>query len=423
MNANSVQKYAVITYAGLLFVVTGSLTLNLLSKCSSFEPFAQTHSKSCVTFADFLKFYAIGKLARENSERMYDFDAQKSSMSDVLQGERIDSPDAPITFSEYTPFFCLAMIPITFIPVQQAFFLSTVVYLSAAAFQLFSLLQLSQASRAQVMLFFAVSLSSFSYYLNIVVGQLALLIVAVAALFYRLFLHKHDILAGICIGISMIKPQYGIVLGMMALAYQRWKMVASAALTGVALLAGTIMTFGFQCLASYPGVIAEIDRTLPHSANAQMVSLRGWVAWAIRDSAIVSVIGGLMGAFSYVVIFIIARIAYKAGPQSFPWAFALIISVSLFLNAHALIYDFTLTLVAWALTVPSTLGSKNRLDQLWLFIFLLYPALDWTFGFAFGFERTIVAHYHRLVLLAMIYIATVRFQDSLRSKTSTEQKN
>ncbi len=410
----SANDYLLTAYAVVLLLVVGPMTVNLLSNCVSLEKFVATHSQNPTIFADFLKFYSAGELAKKHPSRVYDFEAQKDTMREVLQTPNIDSARSPVVFSEYTPFFCTGIITITLLPVQQAFGAALVIWLIAAIWQLVRLLKLSSVTTREIVLFSILGLASHACYLNFVVGQMALLMVAIIAYFCDCFYHKRDIKAGVMLGLCMIKPQYGLVLAVIALAGMRWKIIASAAVTGVLMLLGSVAVLGFDTVANYAHVITSADTKIADYLNTQFISIRGLAGWFIHDPAVISLVGAITTVLSCVLVFVIARLASKAGLQSFSWAMALIICITLLLSTHTLIYDFLLVLVPWALTMPRACRSDSRLDKIWCYIFVLYPGLNWLIGFLLEFSRPYLANYYRALLTAMIVIAALRFRDSLR---------
>ncbi|MDF2119362.1 glycosyltransferase family 87 protein [Roseiarcaceae bacterium H3SJ34-1] len=76
-------------------------------------------------------------------------------------------------------------------------------------------------------------------------GQSSLLTAAVILAAWRL-LDKRPILAGILIGCLSLKPQVALMFPFMLLATQRWRVIASAAATCIAIAALTTVLFGFK---------------------------------------------------------------------------------------------------------------------------------------------------------------------------------
>jgi len=76
-------------------------------------------------------------------------------------------------------------------------------------------------------------------------GQSSLLTAAVILLVWRM-LDKRPILAGVLIGCLSLKPQVALMFPFMLLATQRWKVIASAAVTCIAIALLTGVLFGFK---------------------------------------------------------------------------------------------------------------------------------------------------------------------------------
>jgi hypothetical protein len=102
-------------------------------------------------------------------------------------------------------------------------------------------------------------------------GQSSLLTAAVILAAWRL-LDKRPIVAGILIGCLSLKPQVALMFPFMLLATQRWRVIASAAVTCIAIAALTTALFGFKVWEQfiYLGIPAQnlvlTDPTLDSAA-------------------------------------------------------------------------------------------------------------------------------------------------------------
>lgn len=71
---------------------------------------------------------------------------------------------------------------------------------------------------------------------------------------------RRPVLAGILLGLLTVKPQLGLLFPFLLVAERRWSMIASAALTTVALVAASVAVFGVETWEGY------FDEVVPYQA-------------------------------------------------------------------------------------------------------------------------------------------------------------
>ena len=106
-----------------------------------------------------------------------------------------------------------------------------------------------------VMLLF---LGSYPVVLNLHVGQIQIILAWVVTECYLALRAGRDVRAGLWLGCLLIKPHYGLLLGLLLLWKGRWKTVFGVAATGSVLLAASLWAGGLQTLLAYPRAFSDM---------------------------------------------------------------------------------------------------------------------------------------------------------------------
>lgn len=192
-------------------------------------------------------------------------------------------------------------------------------------------------------------------------GQSAFLTTAMMIAIFAL-LDRKPVVAGVLIGLLTIKPQLGILFPFLLIASHRWRVFFAAAVTTLALIGATAMTFGPQIWIDFVSkglpvqglVLSDPDRIATPFYPTVFMNLRGLdlpYAAAMSVQAIFSAfaIGAVIWAF---------RFRKDADP---PLLLALYLACSVAVSPYLLAYDLLpLTLAAVALLATSKLDSAGR---------------------------------------------------------------
>jgi hypothetical protein len=159
-------------------------------------------------------------------------------------------PDLWGTHVPYPPIFAWAMQPFTRLPIASSVVVWTVLNLVLILCLCFRLARHCPGWDRPTI--FLCLLASYPIVLNLVIGQLQILM-AWALMECLLALRAgKDWQAGLWLGLLLLKPQYGLLLGPMLIWKQRWKAVLGVAVTGLILLGGSVATVGLPTLLMYP---------------------------------------------------------------------------------------------------------------------------------------------------------------------------
>lgn len=183
--------------------------------------------------ADFISFYAAGKLALEGLAPLaYDFTAHYAMEQNIIGSLNFDYP----SFS-YPPIFLLLLAPLAKLPYLPALFI----------FQFFSLLlfvfminKLAGRNKA-IMLCLAFP----AVFINLGYGQNAFLTTGLlaGALFY---IDRRPIVSGILIGLLTFKPHLGVLIPFVLILSGRWRVFIVATIIFVSLVLLSYLVFGME---------------------------------------------------------------------------------------------------------------------------------------------------------------------------------
>jgi hypothetical protein len=217
---------------------------------------------------DYALYLAQSTVADDgHPERLYDLATADKPYRALLETYNLDpayrtwTADTVVGPVPYPPLFAWMMRPFTWIMPPVSFVLWVVLNVCVAGVLSWRLAQhCGDLDRSTVVLCF---LASYPVILTLYVGQVQLLLAWCVGECYLAFRNGKEFQAGIWLGCLLIKPQYGIFLGLLLLLKQRWAAVGGAALAGGVWFGGSWLVAGTQAILAYP------------SASGGMAQFRG----------------------------------------------------------------------------------------------------------------------------------------------------
>lgn len=185
------------------------------------------------------------------------------------------TPDVPLLPwpSPYPPVLAALMAPLTFLPPPVAFGIWTALSFVAAAHLLWRVRQVMPAAdTGRLTVIFFTTLPVLQTFL---LGQPVLFLASMMAEAYLALRRGADFRGGLWLGLLALKPQYGLVLGLLLLWKRRWWAVAGSAITvGVivgasALVAGPSAVWDYQSAVSAMGAFRD-----PYAVPGEMINWR-----------------------------------------------------------------------------------------------------------------------------------------------------
>lgn len=183
---------------------------------------------------------------------------------------------------------------------------------------------------------------------NLFAGQTATLI---AALFMGAcyFWGRRPVLAGICLAFMTIKPQLGVLIPFALIASREWRIVASACVTALLMVALSTLWLGASVWAEYfqmtqlfmerlKAGIVELDKL----ALGPYVALRGW-AFALQAPHLAAVVQAVI---SIAAAIIIVRVFVHTDASRQSLRFGMLACAALLATPYTMCYDSPLLAVA-----------------------------------------------------------------------------
>src|SRR5207249_3182068 len=168
----------------------------------------------------------------------------------------------------YPPTFLLIVLPLGFLPYPAAL---AAFVLGTAALWAALVRRVLPDPRAWI-----VAAALPAGLINLLDGQNAFLTAALAG-FALIWLDRRPVSAGVLIGLLAVKPHLAVLFPLMLLAERRWRSIAAAGVTMLALGAASVAAFGWAPWAAF----------LRHLPISQAMADAGAVPWGTMPSAYV----------------------------------------------------------------------------------------------------------------------------------------
>ncbi len=373
------------------------------------------------SLADFVKFYSVGLICRSpDRTKLYDPQVQNAYVTSVLDNRNLHQGH----LGQYTPQFCVAMAPLSLLPINLSYGLWMVATLACLILSLNALsagVPGLEGGRCSLY-FYALLLSTPVAIFNVLLGQAGFLLGALAGLFWLAFLRKNDWGTGVALALFVLKPQYLPYLAITCLAGRRYKSLLVALAWACLLTLATVAYLGWDTLVAYPKFLHDCEfggMTADWWLDEAMISWRGVASLFLSQSAIgyLTVPVALAGALGCYVIWR----ASMGAAQSSATAVLSITCLSLLTSGHTHIYDVLLlgAPLAVLFSRPSWAGvfaGKNDPDRWLLLLFLAYPAVSWILYLQGPVDWAVKSRWQGLYVLLLLAVSLWRLAQQLRQR-------
>ena len=297
---------------------------------------------------DFLNFWMYGRAALEaDPGRLYDVGLYNAALRALAGG------DYPGQTWSYPPSVMLVAFPFGHLGYLPALALWTAA--TAAFFVWAAGGQLPDRKHLAVLIFSPAAL------LCLVSGQSAFLTAGMMILIFA-WLDRRPALAGMLIGLLVIKPQLGLFFPVLLIASGRWRVFFAAALTAVAVTLATMIAFGPKVFLDY------VDTGLP---NQNLVLIEPYRLGAPLMPTVFMNMRWLGAGYAAAMaiqlcftMFAAAALwwAYRRQREADPWLLAaLFLACSVFGSPYLMSYDLLpLTFAATLLLQRGALDPQGR---------------------------------------------------------------
>ncbi len=300
---------------------------------------------------DFRQLYTAGYMVRSG---------HAAQLHDLIAGEefqaKIVGPAVGALPFNHLAVESVLFAPLSFLPYRIAyivFFLLNIALLFGA----FHLLQPYLTSLAEVWrpLPLAIFAAFLPVSLALTQGQDSILLLLLFAAALRHFDRNHEATAGVLVGLTLFKFQYGLPVGFLFLVWRRWRFVAGFALSGAAMLVTSLALTGLPGFVAYLNTLTEMSSQFSQTYGIRygihpdlMPNLRGLVQAITNDARPATPVITLALSLAVVVWTATRR-------PSIPLA----LLASILVSYHHLITDTTMMILPAGLALAGSLRANS----------------------------------------------------------------
>ena len=326
--------------------------------------------------ADFTIFYTAAHIIRAGQgDRLYDLALQTKVQQSFLRPHGWIMQNGLLPYN-YPPVAAFLYLPFSFMRLQWAFHAWNAVNIGLAlvCIRLLTPSDINRRSRKTVL---TISLAVFSFYPVFRVfwnGQTTLLIALCLVLTYVWLREGKETLAGMALGLGLLKPQLIVTLLLVLIYRRRWRSVLGFGASAFMLMVLSAIAVGSRGLRSYLALVVSIPywNGFGGMVPGFMVNIRGTVAriaqpltsfFGVRvTSAQVTALTGLLSLPVLALLLFIWKGLWNTGSDKFRLQYALTMMGSLLLSFHLYDYDVSLLLIAGFLVADyfASRGEKRK---------------------------------------------------------------
>lgn len=303
---------------------------------------------------DFVNAWMMGRagLQEESPERNYHIETYTKALRATVR-----DPEYTKQQWSYPPNYMALMLPFGALSYLAAW----IIFLSASLASLVWVIRHCCASEWNSAVISVVSMPA--TLVTLLCGQIALLASA-AQLFLLRNLDRRPLLSGFLLGLLTIKPHLGLVYPLYLIATKRWRVIAAAAVTAIALVLLSAGLFGVEMWTEYLTRGIPLQAEILHYPPPNIVAMMPTIYMDVKmlgASHAVSMGAQILAAI--LAIFALMRAVRQQ--QSMERQMLLLATANLLATPYLMAYDllfFTLSLVFYAKT--------HALDRVGFWIFL-----------------------------------------------------
>jgi alpha-1,2-mannosyltransferase len=313
---------------------------------------------------DFVNTWMSGRIALQGDPAQW-FDAV--TYNEALR-EQFGQPDYPVHAWSYPPQLLL----FTWVFGMTPYFVGLALWTAAGLLALFLSVRKITTNLAQLAFIFLAPAVT----INILAGQNGLFTAALMICGLSL-MDRRPLLAGVAIGLLTIKPQLGLLLPLMLVMTGRWRVIGSATVTVLALVAATTAIYGADIWIDYVKVVMPMQTSVLETGggvmvpmmptpfqNMRVVGLPLEICWAIQ--AVVSVLAAAAVIWTFMK---------RRDPAL---SIALLITATFLATPYAFNYD--MVVFGWVIALLWSRPDQTMLDHRLSVAVWLLPVLTIALG-------------------------------------------
>jgi alpha-1,2-mannosyltransferase len=327
-------------------------------------------TKAAVTKGtDFFYYFCVSKLvALGHGGQIYDSRVLGALERHLASPLRVPGGLIP---NVYPPFFAAALAPLAELPYSPAYDVWLLINCIALGLSLLYLERYAQLSRTGVIVFRIAALASLPVIVALLLGQVSLLMLALLCITFEALRTDRDRVAGVALGLTLIKPQYALAFLLVLVIGRRYQALLAFIATAVVLFLAPIVVLGWSTDVSYVRTLAHAlgwGSSVGGFAPQVNRSFEGF-ARLLFPAAIATPLSILL---DLIALGVLALAALRS--RSLELLFALAVVVALLASQHVLIHDLTLLLIpaaiAWKFRAMAPKGTLILGAALYLSIYI-----------------------------------------------------
>lgn len=259
----------------------------------------------------------------------------------------------------YPPQFDLVLAPLAFLPGWAAYFLFTAVTLAA---YLMTLRAVAGNNFALVLVVFFPAIA-----ITIAIGQNGFLTGALIGL-VCINAERRPLLAGIALGLMVIKPHLAVAAGIYMLLTRRWPAVLTAAIVVVASSLVCTLALGLQIWVAWLGSIREAARFLEEGRYQLFRMISAYAALYKTGLPATAAFWGQMAMAGLALAAVAVAVARGPSPR---FALGIVAVVSVMISPYAYDYDLPIVGIGLALLLPDLASLASPRERSAIYALLL----------------------------------------------------
>lgn len=346
---------------------------------------------------DFLALSIGGHVVRQGlGPDLYDLDTQKRTQSAILAAAGQDPEQARLSdglaLYLYPPFVAWVFAGLVALSPVGAYLLWIGVNLLLLAMVVYGLTSLPALATRRTRLFAGLVVSAFfPTAIVLVKGQVSFLILAALSAAFLSLRRGRDGLAGVGLGLALVKPQL-VVMPLVVLAYQRrWRALLAFGATGLLLIFLSIAVTGLSGLVDYVHLLWQVGRETTTDSLVHPLYMLNWRGMIARGFAWLEGMGiqvspsvvlgsyGLLSLLSLGFLLHAWRWSWPDNLARLDSLWALTVIVGMLVSPHLHIYDLSLWIIVGLLLVRAH-GITGTWQQGLLGIGHVAPLLSFPMG-------------------------------------------
>lgn len=368
-------------YLSLVTCIAIGFLYRIVLKISLNIHFFRSNGANSFSFIDYVAFYSAGKIVLSDARaQIYQFATQLAAYNKTLTeslGAKISVDHIPL--GQSVPWFFAMLAPFSLMPILISYIAWCLAGMSLSGFWLWKILRQNGYTSLFSALFLLGVAGSYPYEHLMDDGQnSAFILAALAFMLYSWFRGNH-IASGVGLALVSIKPQYAVFLLIPVIAMGRWKVLASAAVTGSVLVIVSALIFGIKTLIEYPALLHQTEKSDPAVFPTWMVSIRGPLS-ILMDLDLALNISTIMFAIAFLIMLgFWLRFVSKASQNKIRIAMAITLLVCMLASPHTHIYDLVIFAAAVAVVPMRSYFETAGLPAagvLWSRVMVLYPLIS-----------------------------------------------